>query len=84
MGTPGQNEPEKAKATDMEMAVFHAKLLDNPGEVDVKPGESKNNREFHLREARRALSTMTESHARRFLELKIKEYEEPEEHKDAE
>ena len=32
-------------------------------------------REFYLKEARRLLSEMTEENAKRFLELKIKEYE---------
>ncbi|MDP3014929.1 MAG: hypothetical protein Q8N28_00675 [bacterium] len=71
-----KNEAEKIpeKASDMEIALFFAKHIDNPCEVEVAPDKKENIREFYLREARNALSKMTNENAKRFLELKIKEY----------
>lgn len=75
----GKNERGKnskmEKASDMEVALFFAKHIDNPYEVEVAPGKKENAREFYLREAKNALSKMTDESAKRFLELKIKEYE---------
>jgi len=71
----GEEEKILEKASDMELALFLAKHIDNPCEVEVAPGEKENIREFYLREAKKALSVITDENAKKFLELKIKEYE---------
>ena len=62
------------KASDMEIAAFLAGHIDNPCEAEVAPGQKENIREFYLREAKNVLSKMKDEHAKRFLELKIREY----------
>ena len=59
----------------MELALFFAGHIDNPCEAEVAPGKKENIRGLYLREAKKALDKMIEKNARRFLELKIKEYE---------
>ena len=66
---------EEPRATDMELALFYATHIDNPCVAEVEPGKFRNIREFYLREAKSALLKMKEPNAKRFLELKIKEYE---------
>lgn len=66
---------ETPKATDMETALFLAGHIDNPCEAEVEPGKFENIRKFYLREAKEQLLKIKEPNARRFLELKIKEYE---------
>ena len=63
------------RASNMEIALFLAGHIDNPCEAEVAPDQKKNIREFYLREAKNVLSEMTDENAKRFLELKIKEYE---------
>jgi len=63
------------KASDMELAIFLAKHIDNPCEAEVEPGRKENIRELYLREARNMLPKMVDINAKEFLELKIKEYE---------
>jgi len=74
MEMPGESEQERPAATDMEVALFYATHIDNPCVAEVEPGKFANIRDFYLREAERALLTMKEPSARRFLELKIGEY----------
>ncbi|MDP1538843.1 MAG: hypothetical protein Q8M00_02320 [bacterium] len=72
-----KSEAEKIpeKTSDMEIALFLAGHIDNPCEVEVAAGKKENIREFYLREAKKVFSEMTDENAKRFLELKIKEYE---------
>ncbi|MDI6820822.1 MAG: hypothetical protein QMD65_01425 [Patescibacteria group bacterium] len=70
-----KSEQEKPKATDMELALFFATHIDNPCVAEVKPGKFENIRKFYLREAKEALKKIEEPNAKRFLELKIKQYE---------
>ena len=74
-GNESEAEKFPEKASDMEFALFLVGHIDNPCEAGVAPGKKENIREFYLREAKKALSEMTEENAKRFLELKIKEYE---------
>lgn len=74
MEMPMENKKKK-EPTDMELALFYATHLDNPCVAEVKPGKFENIREFYLREAKEALLEIKEPNAKRFLELKIKEYE---------
>ncbi len=74
LGNKSETEKMPEVAGDMEIALFLAEHIDNPCEAEVAPGK-KNIREFYLKEARKMLSKMTEENAKRFLELKIKEYE---------
>ena len=74
MPIPGENKQEEPRATDMELALFYAKHIDNPCEAEVEPGKFENIRKFYLREAKEALLKIKEPNAKRFLELKIKEY----------
>lgn len=62
-------------ASDMELALFLTGHIDNPCEAEVAPGKKENIREFYLKEAKGAILKMTNEYAKRFLELKIKEYE---------
>ena len=75
-----EEEPEKVpeKASDMELAVFLAKHIENPCEVEVEPGKRENIREFYLREAKNMISKMADLDAKKFLEFKIEEYEQKE------
>jgi len=75
MHIPTENKQEEPKATDMEIALFYATHIDNPCVAEVKPGKFENIREFYLREAKKALLKMEEPYAKRYLELKIEEYE---------
>ena len=75
METLGESEQEKPKATDMELALFYATHIENPCVAEVEPGKFENIREFYLREAKEALLKIKEPNAKRFLELKIKQYE---------
>ncbi|MBU1179189.1 hypothetical protein KKB69_02560 [Patescibacteria group bacterium] len=74
-GNKSETEKIPETASDMKIALFLAGHIDNPCEAEVAPGKKENIREFYLKEARRLLSEMTEENAKRFLELKIKEYE---------
>ena len=70
-------KPEKLsseKATDMEVATFLAGHIDNPCEAEVSPGQCENIRSFYIREAESLLPKMKDENAKKFLELKIKEY----------
>lgn len=71
-----EEEKQKTEATDLELALFLVKHLDNPCEIKETPGELFNLRQFYLREARGALLKIKDPEAKRFLELKIKQYEE--------
>ncbi len=62
------------KASDMELALFLAKHIDNPCETEIAPGRGENIRNFYIKEAEAALVKMVDSEAKNFLELKIKEY----------
>lgn len=70
-----ESKQEQPKATDMEVALFWTAHIDNPCEAEVEPGKFANIRKFYLREAKKALLKIEEPHAKRFLELKIKQYE---------
>jgi hypothetical protein len=75
---PPRELPKKSEleaVTDMELALFYAKHIDNPCVAEVAPGKFENIREFYLREAKNVLLKMEEPNAKRFLELKIKQYE---------
>ena len=74
-GNESEAEKISEKTSDMEIALFLAGHIDNPCEAEVTPGKKENIREFYLRGARNVLSEMTNENAKRFLELKIKEYE---------
>lgn len=65
---------QKEKASDMELAEFLIKHIDNPCTVEVE-GRVENIRSFYIREAKRALETMTDSAAIDLLKRKIQEYE---------
>ena len=74
---PSNNiEPEEIpeKASDMEIALFLTRHIDDPCEVEVAPGQLENIRDFYIREAKRLLLKMTNPNAKQLLELKIKEY----------
>jgi hypothetical protein len=58
--------------SDMEVALFYAKHLDNPCGVEVN-GKMKNIREFYIKEAQKALEFFNNPEAKIFLEMKIKE-----------
>ena len=75
MPIPEENRQEERKVTDMELALFYATHIDNPCEAEVEPGKFENIRKFYLREAKKVLLKIKEPSAKRFLELKIKEYE---------
>lgn len=75
MEMPEENGYGELTATDMEQALFLATHIDNPCEVEAEPGKFENIRGYYLRQAREALLRMKEPNARRFLESKIKEYE---------
>jgi len=70
--------PEKIpeRVSDMELVLFLIEHIDNPCEAEVAPGKKENVREFYLNEAKNLLPKLTNEHAKRLLELKIKEYEE--------
>jgi len=66
---------EKDGATDTEVAMILIEHIENPCETEVAPGGIKMNiRDFYIREAKNALKTMTNSHAKEALEAKIREY----------
>lgn len=75
MENKSEAEKNTEKASDMEIALFLAGYIDNPCEMEVAPGKKENIREFYLKKAKKMLSEMTDENAKRFLELKIKEYE---------
>ena len=75
MEVPKESKQELPEATEMAVALLWAAHIDNPCSTEVAPGKFANIREFYLREAKTALLKMKEPHAKRFLELKIKEYE---------
>lgn len=70
-------EPEKTpeEATDSELAMFLIRHIDNPCGVEVEPGKKENIRHFYIKEAKKALSIITNPEVKNILELKIKEYE---------
>ena len=74
-GNKSEIERPSEGASDMEIALFFARHIDNPCEVEVAPGKKENIRGFYLREAKKALAEMTEESAKKILELKIKECE---------
>jgi len=61
-------------ASDIELAMFLIKHIDNPCQVEVEPGRIENIREFYIRAAERALDEMTNPEAKKLLEFKIREY----------
>ena len=74
---PGNNmEPEKIpeKASDMEVAAFFMRHIDEPCEVEVAPGDIRNIRDFYLREAEGMLDRITDPEAKKILQAKISEY----------
>ena len=75
MEIPEKSKQEKPEVTDMELALFYSTHIDNPCVAEVEPGKFENIREFYLREAKRVLLKIEEPNAKRFLELKIKQYE---------
>ncbi len=72
---PPSPEPLPKKASDLELAAFLIKHIDDPCEVQIGPGETANIRQFYIEEAKRHLPTFTNTMAREALEGKIKEYE---------
>ena len=64
------------KASDIQVAGFFAKHIENPCSVEVEKGKMANIRPFYIREAKKALENMTNPFAIELLEKKIKEYEE--------
>lgn len=70
-----ESKQENQKKTDMELALFYSAHIDNPCVAEVEPGKFENIRKFYLREAKEALLEIKEPYAKRFLELKIKQYE---------
>jgi len=66
---------QEEKASDMELAEFLIKHIDNPCTVEVEKGRVENIRSFYIREAKRVLETMTDSVAIDLLKRKIQEYE---------
>ncbi len=69
-----ENEIVKEEASDMEIAEFLAKHIDNPCSVETADGV-KDIRGFYIKQAKEMLFKMTDENAKMFLELKIKEYE---------
>jgi hypothetical protein len=63
-------------ATDMELVLFLSWHIDNPCSVEVSPGETKNIRDFYMREAKRLIPKLANEGAKAVLENKLKEYEE--------
>ncbi|MFH2136587.1 MAG: hypothetical protein ABII19_03090 [Patescibacteria group bacterium] len=61
---------EKTTATDMELASFLIKHIDNPCE-DL---QGNSIRDFYIREAERALETIQDPEAKKILEDIIKKY----------
>ncbi|KKS04833.1 MAG: hypothetical protein UU82_C0007G0012 [Candidatus Nomurabacteria bacterium GW2011_GWC2_41_8] len=61
---------KKEKATDMELALFLIKHINDPCE-DL---EGNNIRDFYIREAKKALPTIQDAEAKRLLEEIIQEY----------
>ncbi len=73
--------PEKTpeKASDIELADFFVKHIENPCGVEIEKGKMANIRPFYIREAKKVLENMTNPFAIELLERKIKEYEEEKE-----
>ena len=67
------------KASDIQLAGFFVKHIENPCGVEVEKGKIVNIRPFYIREAKKALGNMTNPFAIELLERKIKEYEEEKE-----
>jgi hypothetical protein len=69
--------PEKMPeaASDIQLAGFFVKHIENPCSVEVERGKVVNIRPFYIREAKKALENMTNPFAIELLERKIKEYE---------
>ena len=65
-------ESQTEKATDLELALFLIKHIDDPCE-DL---QGNNIRDFYLREAKRALGTMRDPEAKKKLEDAIRKYSE--------
>ena len=68
-------EAPKEKASDIELAAFFIKHIENPCEVEVKDEEKVNIKPFYIREAKKVLKNMTNPFAIELLKKKIKEYE---------
>ena len=64
------NLERKKKATDMELAFFLIKHIDNPCE-DM---HENNIRDFYIREAKKALDTIQDLEAKKLLEDTIQKY----------
>lgn len=61
-------------ATDAEVAMFFWEHLENPCSVEVAPGHVENLREFYLREAKEAITKMTNPEAVQVLQGQIAKY----------
>ena len=65
---------ERDKPTDMELALYWAIHIDQPCSVEVD-GKTENIRSFYLRGSKEnILPILTNPFAKRFLEMKIREY----------
>lgn len=67
-----ENFEKKEKATDMELALFLIKHIDNPCE-DL---HGNNVRDVYMREAKKALDTIQDLEAKKILEDTIQKYSE--------
>jgi len=65
-----ENFERKEKATDMELAFFLIKHIDNPCE-DL---QGNNIRDFYIREAKKTLNTIQDLEAKKLLEDIIQKY----------
>jgi len=65
---------EIRKGSDIEIANFFIKHIDNPCGVKIN-GKIENIRTFYIREAKKALEKMTNPFAIELLKKKIQEYE---------
>ena len=71
-----ETEKMPEKASDIELASFFFKHIENPCGIEVEKGKMANIRPFYIREAKKALEKMTNPFAIELLERKIKEYKE--------
>lgn len=62
------------RVSDSELADFLIEHIDNPCQLEIKPGWTENIRSFYLREAERALKTMTDPAAKDRLQKKVNFY----------
>lgn len=70
-----ESETTKEKATDVELADFLIKHIDNPCGVEVN-GKREHIRPFYLRLARESIGKMKDQEAIKKLQEKIDEYKE--------